>query len=347
MKTVSAYVTGKRQIEYIEEELPALGEHDLLIKTDAVGLCHSDLPPYLFNERYGFSEYGYRKSVPVVSPVRIGHEPVGTVVDVGSAVTGFAPGDKVSGNYHNAFSTYCIVPDDEIVVKIPETDREYICCMAEPMGCATNILHHVMEREPKSVGVIGCGYMNMMMIALLKNAGIKTIVACDIVDDKLKIAKELGATHIINSRTEDYESTVYHLTGGAFLDCVIEMCGSLGGLLTAVRMVKFAHPYGIRSLPYQGRGHVVMTSVYSRNEPFGADLSNELVIRCPILDPSHPMSGENMLLNDEEAVADFISGVIPMERLITHRTTFDDLATGFSWLENPPTDYLKGIIVFD
>lgn len=44
MNTVSAIVTGCRKIEFVEEKLPALGEHDVLIKTDAVGLCHTDLP---------------------------------------------------------------------------------------------------------------------------------------------------------------------------------------------------------------------------------------------------------------------------------------------------------------
>ena len=46
MNTVSAIVTGCRKIEFVEEKLPALGEHDVLIKTDAVGLCHTDLPIY-------------------------------------------------------------------------------------------------------------------------------------------------------------------------------------------------------------------------------------------------------------------------------------------------------------
>ena len=50
MKTVSAYVTAPKHFEFVEEELPELGEHDLLIKTEAVGMCHTDLPVFLCME---------------------------------------------------------------------------------------------------------------------------------------------------------------------------------------------------------------------------------------------------------------------------------------------------------
>ena len=62
MKTVSAYVTAPEHIEFVEEELPELGEHDLLIKTEAVGLCHTDLPAFLGQQVFGLSEHGYRKT---------------------------------------------------------------------------------------------------------------------------------------------------------------------------------------------------------------------------------------------------------------------------------------------
>ena len=72
MNTVSAIVTGCRKIEFVEEKLPALGEHDVLIKTDAVGLCHTDLPIYLCQQHFGTSKLGYREYQQVVTPVKIG-----------------------------------------------------------------------------------------------------------------------------------------------------------------------------------------------------------------------------------------------------------------------------------
>lgn len=346
MNTVSAIVTGCRKIEFVEEKLPALGEHDVLIKTDAVGLCHTDLPIYLCQQYFGTSKHGYRESQQVVPPVKIGHEPVGTVIEVGSAVTRFAPGDKVSGNYTQAFTTYRIVPDTALLVKLPEMDRDHRFCIAEPMGCVTNILHKVLQYGARSVGLVGCGYMNLMMMSALRDAGIETIVAFDILDSKLSLAKEFGATHTFNSAREDYVEGTYQLTGGKFLDCVIEMCGSLNGLFTACRTVKFSRTNGQLDGEYNGRGYIVITSVYSGLETMSVELANEIVLRAPILDAAHPMSGESMLQNDIEAVEDYARGVIPMDRLVTHTTSFERLAEGFDWMEHPPKGYLKGVVLF-
>ena len=98
---------------------------------------------------------------------------------------------------------------------------------------------------------------------------------------------------------------------------------------------------------YNGRGRIIITSVYSREEVFPVDLANELVLRGPILDASHPMTGENMLYNDIEAVQKFADGTIPMDQMISHTIPFRELATGMEWLANPPKDYVKGVVLFD
>lgn len=347
MKSTYAIITGPRQIEYIEEELPPLGEHDLLIKTDAVGLCHTDLPIYEFDKCYGASKHGYRESQPVPMGCKIGHEPVGTVLEVGSKVTKFAPGDKVSGNYTQAFASHRVVPDSSLLVKLPEMQVDYRYCVVEPMGCVTNIVHHVMQDKVESVGLIGCGYMNLMTMSALKNAGVKLVVAFDLDDSKLELAKKFGADVVINSAKEDYVERVYQLTNGKFFDTVVEMCGSLYGLLTACRTIKFSRTYGQLIGKYEGRGRIIITSVYSRQEVFPVDLANEITLRGPILDASHPMTGEDMLYNDEEAVRDFVSGVIPLYDMISHTIPFAELKTGMEWLAKPPKDYIKGIVLFD
>lgn len=124
------------------------------------------------------------------------------------------------------------------------------------------------------------------------------------------------------------------------------MCGSLNGLFTACRTVKFSRTNGQLDGEYNGRGYIVITSVYSGLETMSVELANEIVLRAPILDAAHPMSGESMLQNDVEAVEDYARGVIPMERLVTHTTSFERLAEGFDWMEHPPEGYLKGVVLF-
>lgn len=348
MKTLSAVVTAPRHIEFVEEELPELGPHDILIRTDAVGLCHTDLPVFNFQQAFGISEHGYRENQLITGPRKLGHEPVGTVAAVGEAVTRFAVGDHVAGNYPEAFTTYRVVPEDTILVKLPAQLRtDYRSCVVEPMGCVTNILHYMQQDEMHNVGLIGCGYMNLMMITALKSLGVERIFSIDINDKKLELARAYGADVLLNSAKENIVERVYQETDGRFLDSVVEMSGSLKGLQSACSVIKFAKKNGLPTGDYEGRGRIIITSVYSGEEVFPKELGYELVLRCPILDAAHPMSGVSVLENDALAVKMFAEGSIPMDKMISHTLPFSRLQEGLSWLEKPPEDYVKGVILFD
>ena len=349
MKTVSAFISSPEHIDFIEEELPELGEHDILIKTAAVGLCHTDLPVFQCKQAFGLSKHGYRATVQIPNGSKVGHEPVGTVVQVGSKVTKFAVGDRVSGNYHQAFTTYRVVPDNTVLVKIPPLaeGRDWRLCVVEPMGCVTNILHY-MEQDPMEyVGLIGCGYMNLMVMSVLRTMNLKEIVAIDIRDDKLELAKKYGATRTYNSTKTDIVEEIYQLTGGRFLDTVVEMSGSIKGLESACSIIKFARVNGQPNTAYNGRGRIIITSVYSGKEVFPESLAFELVSRCPILDAAHPMACVSVEHCDREAAAMFADGILPMDEMISHTFSFSELQKGFDLLQHPSKDYVKGVVLFD
>lgn len=120
MKTLAQRSLRQRTFDFVEEELPALGANDVLVRMDAVGLCHSDLPRYTGRATIAVSSRGYRESIPVTFPCMVGHEPVGTVVDIGSAVTRFAVGDHVTGHMPTCFRTHLVIREDAMIFKYPE-----------------------------------------------------------------------------------------------------------------------------------------------------------------------------------------------------------------------------------
>lgn len=347
MKRVVAVVTGREQLEFVEEEIPALGPHDLLIRIDAVGLCHTDLPRFLCQQTYGISPRGYREVQKVVPPCTLGHEPVGTIIDVGSAVTRFAIGDRVTGNVQDVFATHKVVPDDAILLKLPELPFDYRRCIVEPVGCVVNIINHALEDGAKTVGVVGCGVMGLMTIAGLRARGVQQVVALDVFDEKLETAKKYGATHTVNSIRKNAVDAVHTLTDGGFLDAIVEITGSLKGLQTACSIIKFPRKNGLLTNPFTGRGKIVIASVYAKEEPFPLSLANELVLRGPILDAAHPCAGEDLMKNNQAAIDAMVSGQIPLQDMITHTIPFNRLAEGFAWLESAPKGYLKGIVYFE
>lgn len=346
MKTVTALVTKAQKIEFAEQELPELKKDEVLIRMDSVGLCHTDLPRFLGQQAFGISNRGYREVKPVQFPCTLGHEPVGTVIGIGKEVTRFAAGDRVSGNFDAAFTTHRIVSENSLIFKLPELPFDYRLCVAEPIGCVINIIDACLTEPVKYAGVVGCGVMGLMVIAGLKAAGVEEIVAIDVIDEKLELAAKYGATRTINSLKENLTEVVYSLTEGKFLDSIVEITGSLKGLQSACSVIKFPRKNGLLHNAFSGRGRIVISSVYAKQEKFPQTLANELVLRAPILDAAHPASGKDVMENDRRGIDAMISGAIPMDKMITHTIPFLELQKGFQWLQKAPQGYLKGVVLF-
>ena len=354
MKTTVATIVAPRKVEFVEETLPPVGDNDMIIKMDAVGLCHSDMPGYVGSSIVAASKYGYREPRPPQYPVVVGHETVATVVEVGKNVKKFKPGDKVTGRVRQCYRTYMHIPDaDEFaptiqLFKIPPTDKDYLCCLSEPLECVVNIVRYANPEFGQNIAVVGCGAMGLLTIAGLKNSAAKRIVAVDVIDEKMGIAKEFGATHTMNpSKTENISEAAYLLTEGKFFDVVVEITGSIRGLDTAMQMIKYTHKDGHGVNQYMGSGKVLLPSVYSREETFPARLGFNMMVRTPMMLNVHPTMAVDPMSNEAEGIAAFIDGRLPMERMITHRIPFRQVATALEYLVEAPADYIKGIVTFD
>lgn len=347
MKCTCAKIAAPRVIEFVQEQLPPLGPHDILVRMDAVGLCRSDLPRYTGTATVGVSPLGYRESQPVRFPAMVGHEPVGTVIDAGPEVTRFRVGDRVTGHMPTCFRTHLVIDENAMIFPMPQvmrTDHRY--CVAEPLGCIVNIINTVTEEPPGLVAVVGCGPLGLMTISGLRGQHVEQVVAVDLDEEKLVLAQKYGATGVICPAREDVRTTAHAMTGGHFFDTVVEITGSIRGLETACRIVKFAHENGMQNGRYHGRGRVMACSVYGE-APFPFGLAHDMMLRTPVIYAVHPSAAPDVLQNDRRGVELYQSGILPLDEMITHTCSFSDLATGFDWLEHPPKGYLKGLVLFD
>jgi S-(hydroxymethyl)glutathione dehydrogenase / alcohol dehydrogenase len=239
-------VPGELHIEDVEIGSP--GPREVLIRTRAAGLCHSDLH---------FMEGKYPHPVPAV----LGHESAGVVEAVGDQVRYVAPGDHVI----TCLSVYCgnceacltghlsICPNKEqtarpkgaeprlrqgdgamaqflhlssfaeqmlvhehAVVKIPEEmplDRAALigCGVTTGLGAVFN----TARVEPgTTVAVIGCGGVGLNAVQGAVLAGAGRVIAVDLLDSKLELAKTFGATDTVNAGETDAVKAIKELTGG-------------------------------------------------------------------------------------------------------------------------------------
>ena len=235
----------------IQSEEPKSGE--VLIRMQYVGFCGSDLSTYL------------GRNPMVKMPVIPGHE-VGAIIEkVGDGVPdSLQPGMVVTVNpytncgkcascrngrvnacQHNETlgvqrwgamrETLCL-PWEKIIPATTLTPRE--CALVEPMSVGFHAVSRAQVTDIDIVMVIGCGMVGMGTIVRSSMRG-ATVIAADIDDEKLELARQMGAIYTVNTRTEDVHQRLAEMTGGFGPDVVIEAVGSAPTYQMAVDEVAF------------------------------------------------------------------------------------------------------------
>lgn len=339
MKRRVAVQTALRRLEIITEEVPVLKPDEVLVKVAAIGLCHSDVPQYLGQSGMGTDRHGRRAMVsPLRYPMYIGHEPVGVVVEVGREVCGIAPGDYVGGSI-GGFADY-VVTKDYRCIPVPTSVSPLKYCLVEPLTCIANILQITNPKLGDSVAVIGCGMMGLMTLAGLRKSGAAERIAIDLSEERLRLAGKYGATACLNPAKDNVDEAVYELTRGRGVDAVVEITGSLKGLKTASQIIRYAEMFG-----HTGRGKIVSASLYGKAETWDAETGYNLMFRAPVLHSAHPWYCEDYRRTAAAGVSAYVQGVLPVNELITHEFSLEDIQQGFEMMSSGNLDYIKGIVV--
>lgn len=262
--------------------IPKCGTRDVLVRVRATAICGTDS-----GHIYPWGAYAEERC-PL--PYVFGHEFSGDIVEVGSLVKEFKVGDRVAGETHIPCNNCAMCASDNrhncenmkiIGVHTPGSFAEYI---AFPADCAFKIADKITYEigallEPMGVGmhgvsrgdvrgkttvIYGCGPIGLMAVACAKFKGAKKIIAIDVVDDKLEMAKKVGADVVINSKTQKDLDIVLSETNGRGADVVIDYTGN-----------KFAIKAGFQ-LVRKG-GTMVLVGLTSGDTPL--DLTSDIIYR--------------------------------------------------------------------
>lgn len=237
MKAVRLYKPGDLRVDQVG--IPSVGDDEVLVKVRAVGVCGSDIPRV---NRYGAH----------VAPITIGHEFGGEIVEVGYKVKNFKVDDKVTcapllpcfecewckmGEYSlcdnygyygsrsdGAMAQYLSVKENNLVKVNSSVSFED---MATVDPCA-NAVHGLLRgdfKKDETLCVYGCGPIGLYVIQYARYLGAKKIIAVDVMDEKLEVAKKCGADVTINSAKCDPAEAVMEATDGKGTDMVIDLTG--------------------------------------------------------------------------------------------------------------------------
>lgn len=248
-------------------DIPEPGPKEVLVKVKATAICGTDVHIYEWNKW----AQGAVKSVPQI----MGHEFSGEVVKIGSSVESLSVGDRVSGETHgpcgkcyqclngeqhicanmNLFGVHCdgcfaqyAVLTEICARKIPEEIPWEFGAMMEPLGTSVRAAQEVNPAGMR-VAVIGAGPIGLGAITALKAMGACEIIVTDVSEDRLAIARELGATSLLNPMNCDVVSYIMETTDGVGVDAFIDASGNVGAIADGFKYLRKGGRVALIGLP--------------------------------------------------------------------------------------------------
>lgn len=328
MKAVQ--LTATSEMKVVEIEKPFMGPDDVLVKIKYVGFCGSDLNTFL------------GRNPMVKLPVIPGHEVGAVIEETGANVPdGFHQGmsvtlnpytncgrcascrnGKVNACEHNetlgvqrngVMCEFAVLPWTKIIPANKLSPRD--CALIEPMSVGFHAVSRVQVTDIDTVMVIGCGMIGIGAIirASLRGA---TVIAVDIDDEKLSLAKRVGAKFTINSQSDNVHECLQKVTNNLGPDVVIEAVGSPSTYVMAVDEVAFTGR--IACIGYAKSEVSFQTKFF---------VQKELTI----------MGSRNALPSDFRAVIHYLEqGTCPKDELISKIVSPEEALMAMSeWAANP------------
>ncbi|HUI54113.1 MAG TPA: galactitol-1-phosphate 5-dehydrogenase [Bryobacteraceae bacterium] len=336
-------LTGPMRLEVTELPEPKIGATDVLIRVRACGICGSDV--------HGLDGSTGRRIPPLV----MGHEAAGTIAAVGQEVHGWSQGDRVTfdstiscgdcsfcrrgqinlcdrrqvlgvscGDYrrHGAFTEFVAVPA-RILYRLPDSLPFDHAAMIEAVSVAVHAVSLTPHERGDAAVVIGCGMIGQLAIQAAKAAGFGVVIAADVDDARVEMARQAGADSALNSGTCDLQLEVRARTGGRGADAVLEAVGLTQSVQTAVACVRKG-----------GTVTLVGNLAPSIELPL-----QEVVTRQIRLQGSCASAGEY-----PACIELLASGAIRVDHLISARTSLADAAGWFTRLYRREPNLMKVIV---
>lgn len=334
--------------------VPEITDDEVLVKILAVGICAGDAKCFAGAPYFWGSPDHPRYVQPPVIP---GHEFIGEVVKIGKVAERkyqLSVGDNAiaeqiipcwdchfckRGKYNmcavhdvcgfhqasqGAMATYMRYPANSIVHKVPKSIPAWKAVFIEPLACSIHAIELGDIQFSDTVVISGCGPLGLGMVKAAKMKNPKLLIALDLFDWKLEIAKKCGADVIFNASKVNVVEEVLKLTGGFGCDVYVEATG---------------HPQSVKQglLMMVKQGRFVEYSVFGKETSVDWTIisdAKELTIRGGHLSP----------LCYPQAISMLEKNQLPMEDIVTHQLPLKDVVKGIN-LVNKSSESIKVILI--
>lgn len=338
-----AVMNGIGKMGYVERPIPQAKDDEVLVKLEYVGICGSDMHYY---------EMGRIGDYIVEPPFVLGHEPGGTVVEVGKNVKHLKVGDRVAlepgktcgkckfcreGKYNlcpdvvffatppvdGVFQEYVAHPED-LCFKLPDNVSTLEGALIEPLAVGFHAAKQGEAQAGQTAVVFGAGCIGLVSMMALKACGVSKVYVVDIMEKRLEKALELGADGVINGMNEDVLAKTAELTGGEGFDLAVETAGSEITTNQAIQVVRKDSNIVLVGYGKSGMMNMMMSLALDKEITF------KTVFRYRHI---YPMA--------IEAVA---QGKVNLKGIATHIFDFDDVQTAMDRSVNEKGEIVKAVV---
>jgi len=306
--------------------IPEVEPGEALVKMRACGICSGDVMPWYIEKK---------------APLVLGHEPAGTIVALGDGVEGFNTGDMVFMHHHapcmkcrhckkgdyvlcstwrrsrlvpGGLAEYVKVPALNLARDTLVLPKEVDCLggtLVEPLACVVKGVRRMTIEPGDRVLVIGLGVMGMLFVLLARHLGAGKVIGVDMVPYRLARALEMGAHDVIDITEEASKKRLMRMHRGDVADKVVVGPGSI--------------PAMAQGISCAGPGSTVL---FFTPSPPGETLKivpNDLYFNEVTIVQSYSCGPDDT----REALRLLAEGVIPVDKIITHRFPLDEAAEAF------------------
>ncbi len=315
----AAILYGAHDFRIEEIQIPVPADDEYLIKIKACGVCHSEI--HQWDKKIKGLDY----------PRFIGHEVAGEVIHAGKDTTKFKTGDKVAAwTDGKGYSEFITLKEDRLFPVAENIPLHH--ALAEPIACTTNGVLKADIQLMDTVALVGTGFMGLILLQQLRQTGASKIIAIDVRDEMLKMAKHLGADVIINPIKKDYKKIINELTGGKGVDVSFEVGGNEATINLAAEICRM-------------EGKLVIFGFHPGPRKIN-DFGYWNWMAFDIIN-AHFRNLDTILNGSRIGMEMLNSKKINMKPLVTHTYPLEKIEQAFSVAKEKPKGFVKSVIVFD
>ena len=309
-----------------QQPVPVPGPNDVLIKVKKTAICGTDVHIFKWDE-------WARNTIPV--PMIVGHEFSGEIVEVGTAVTKYQSGQRVSGEGHivcgncrncragrghlcrntlgvgvhrpGTFAEYCCIPEDNVFA-LPNDISDEIAALFDPLG---NAIHTALSFDliGEDVLITGAGPIGIMGGLVAQEVGARKVVITDINPERLQLADKMGIQYIVDVRNEQLPDVMKKIGMVEGFDVGLEMSGAANALRDMIDVMN-------------NGGKIAILGI----APTGFEIDwNKVIFKMLTLKGIY---GREMFETWYKMTA-LVQSKLQLQSIITHRFSADNFQKGF------------------